>query len=59
MAEHKELYFDEDDDDGDDGICLDCGCTGGDPCVNEDGNTCSWTDDEHDLCSFCEKEATI
>ncbi len=32
-------------------VCAECGCTASEPCVVEDGNCCSWINDE--LCSKC------
>ena len=31
--------------------CKKCGCTDEDACLNADGYTCAWV--EEDLCSFC------
>lgn len=31
--------------------CTECGCTEFEPCVNDEGGTCSWVSEG--LCSFC------
>lgn len=34
-------------------ICRSCECSDTEPCVSEQGETCSWVPSERDLCSFC------
>lgn len=40
------------------GTCRVCGCTDADcrQCVESSGHPCTWTDDEHTLCSRCAAE---
>jgi len=39
------------------GKCKVCGCTDNHGCYHPDLGTCSWTDDQHDLCNHCNDEA--
>ena len=36
--------------------CRECGCTERNACINIDGETCAWA--EEDLCTFCAEEKT-
>jgi ParB/RepB/Spo0J family partition protein len=35
------------------GVCSKCSCTEDDPCIDEDGEPCSWANKERTLCSVC------